>query len=173
MDAVRNAIAHFEHRAMMSSGQRHHDRDRVREPKGQRLGHQLAQDQLHVDDRDADDERGLQGGRDPGGEDRARQDRLEVPAGQVTADDAGQGPHEGDPDLDGGQEPVHVVLEVLDPSRTSAALRDELLDAAPAHRDDRDLAAGEEPVPQQAQEDGGNEQHWCRHGAKGVLMDSR
>ena len=85
--------------------------DGVGEPEGQRLGDQLAEDQLEVDDPAADQDRGQHGRGQVLAEEARLQRRLDVAAGQVPAGHPGQRPHQGDADLDRGQEPVHVVLE--------------------------------------------------------------
>ena len=152
VEAVSTTTTQRERRAMTLSGQDTRRATVSREPEGQGLGHQLAQDQLDVDDGEADQERRLEGAagrRRP----RARRSKagLEVAAGDVAAQHPGQGAHDRDADLDRGQEPVHVVLEALHPPGGPAALRDQGLDPAPAGGDDRDLAAGEEAVPEQAE----------------------
>ena len=102
-----------------------------------------------------------------GGNQRAKAAPREAARGSASeeaAEDAGQGAADGDPDLDRGQELVHVVLERLHPGRGAAAFRDQALDAAAAGGDDRDLAAREEAVAEEQQEDRGGDEEGLGHG---------
>ena len=101
------------------------------------------------------------------GDDEGEGDRLGViaeerDAGDVGREAPGEGgatergsgrSHDGDADLDGGEEPLRVVAQRLHGARGAAALLDELLEPGLAERDDRDLRAGEDPVRHDERED--------------------
>ena len=109
------------------NGAEHEQGDRLRVAQGQRLRHELAEDELDVDDGEAHERarherRAARSARSAA----AGEDRLEVARGQEAAQDAGQGAADGDADLDRGQELVHVVLEApCTRARGAAALLDE------------------------------------------------
>ena len=75
-----------------AQGVGHEQRHGLRVAQGQGLGHQLPDDQLHVDDTRAHHERRREGRRHPGRQPGARDEGLDVEPGQATPDDAGSSP---------------------------------------------------------------------------------
>ncbi len=90
-------------------------------------------------------------------------ERLQVLAREVPARDAGQRAHDGDADLNGGQELLHVVLELPHLPSTATARGHQGLDAAALGRDHGDLASREEPVAEEEEEDADGQKGWFAH----------
>jgi hypothetical protein len=103
---------------------------------------------------------------------RVLEEGLQVARRQVAAEHAREGPHERHADLGGGEELVDALLELLDPLRAAAAFVDQGLDPAPARGDDRDLAAREEAVAEQAEHDRDCDEDRFGHGLSPGLYQS-
>ena len=82
-----------------------------------------------------------------GAERRDRSSRPRSRAVRLTAAKAeARKPTNGEADLDDRQEAARVVDQAADPAGAAVALLDELLDAAPADRDEGDLGGDEDPL---------------------------
>ena len=120
--------------------------------QGQRLGHQLAEDDGHEADHEGHDEQGQ--------DVRGRLQRTDgAQAVGHVAGDAGTGEgsrqeaHEGDAQLDGGQQATRALGHATHASSARIALVAELADAAAAHRHERDLRRHEDGVDEDEESD--------------------
>ena len=123
---------------------RQQERGPVRVGQGERLGHELADDDREERDEARHDHEGDRVGAPLERGNAA--DELGQAAGEGDRGDRGrQEADERDRDLDDRQEPARILDEAADAGRAPAALVDELVHAAAADRHQGDLGGDEDP----------------------------
>ena len=120
--------------------------------EGDRLGHELAEDDREERkqhrDRDEGDRRGALGER------AELHEELGQAAGDVHGSvGGGEEAEDGEAELRHREEAARIVLEPADDARAPVSLVDELVDAAAAQRDEGDLGRDEEPLEDRQEDD--------------------